>query len=162
MNAKSLIAAVSGTILKVAVAVLVILVIYRGAIMAYDYGYRIFEEPAMSSGEGRAVSVTITEGMTPQEMGQLFLSKGLIRDEKLFVLQYYLSEFQKELKTGNFELSTAMTVEEMMEAMTKEPVVEPEITGMDDLNADAVEGDGDTAGEEQDGEDTPSDETGVE
>lgn len=127
MNAKSLIAAVTGTILKVAVAVLLIMVIYRGAIMAYDYGYRIFEEPAISLGEGRTVSVTITEGMSPKEMGQLFLSKGLIRDEKLFVLQYYFSEFREDLKSGEFELSTAMTVEEMMEAMTKEPVVkEPE------------------------------------
>lgn len=154
MNAKSLIAAVTGTVLKVAVAVLVILVIYRGAIAAYDYGYRIFEEPAMSSGDGRSVTVTITEDMSPQEMGQLFLSKGLIRDEKLFVLQYYFSEFQKELKTGDFELSTAMTVEEMMEAMTKEPVVEaPENEGVDDLNADAVEADENPGGEDASSED---------
>lgn len=158
MNAKSLIAAVIGTILKVAVAVLVILAIYRGAIAAYDYGYRIFEEPAMSSGEGRSVKVTITEDMSPQEMGQLFLSKGLIRDEKLFVLQYYLSEFQKNLKTGDFELSTAMTVEEMMEAMTKDPIVEePETEGMDDLNAGAV-----GAEENPGGEDMSSEELGAE
>lgn len=158
MNAKSLIAAVTGTVLKVAVAVLIILVIYRGAIAAYDYGYRIFEEPAMSIGDGRTVTVTITEDMTPQEMGQLFLSKGLIRDEKLFVLQYHFSEFQKELKTGNFELSTAMTVEEMMEAMTKEPVAEePESEGVDDLNADAVEAD-----ENPGGEDASSEELGAE
>lgn len=132
MNAKSLIAAVCGMILKVVVAVGIIMVIYRGTILAYDYGYRVFEEPAMSAGEGRTVSVTITEDMSAKEMGQLFLTKGLIRDDKLFILQYYLSEFRKELKTGDFELSTAMTVEEMMEAMTKEPVVEEsEPTGLD-------------------------------
>lgn len=132
MNAKSLIAAVCGMILKVVVAVGIIMVIYRGTILAYDYGYRVFEEPAISAGEGRTVSVTITEGMSAKEMGQLFLTKGLIRDDKLFILQYYLSEFRKELKTGDFELSTAMTVEEMMEAMTKEPVVEePESAGLD-------------------------------
>lgn len=139
MNVKSLIAAVCGTILKVAAAVLIIMMIYRGAIMAYDYGYRVFEEPAMSAGEGRVVSVTITEEMSPKEMGQLFLSKGLIRDDRLFILQYYLSEFRMSLKTGDFELSTAMTVEEMMEAMTKEPVVEPaEPVGMDNLPQDII------------------------
>lgn len=103
---------------------MIIMLIYRGAIMAYDYGYRVFEEPPISVGEGRVISVTITEDMSPGEMGQLFLSKGLIRDDRLFVVQYYLSEFRKELKTGDFELSTAMTVEEMMEAMAdaaKEP-----------------------------------------
>lgn len=151
MNAKQLIAAVCGTILKVAAAVLIIMVIYRGAIMAYDYGYRVFEEPAMSAGEGRVISVTITEDMSPKEMGQLFLSKGLIRDDRLFILQYYFSEFRKELKTGDFELSTAMTVEEMMEAMTKEPVVEvPEPTGMDDLPQDITDPEG-----EPDPEGTP-------
>ena len=50
MNAKTLIAGVCGTILKVAAAALIIMMIYRGAIMAYDYGYRIFEEPAISAG----------------------------------------------------------------------------------------------------------------
>ena len=139
MNAKSLIAAVCGMILKVVAAVVIIMAIYRGALMAYDYGYRVFEEPPMSVGEGRVIGVTITEGMSAKEMGQLFLSKGLIRDEKLFIVQYYLSEFRKDLKTGDFELSTAMTVEEMMEAMTKEPVVEePEPAGMDDLPQDVI------------------------
>lgn len=152
MNVKSLIAAVCGTILKVAAAVLIIMMIYRGAIMAYDYGYRVFEEPAMSAGEGRVVNVTITEEMSPKEMGQLFLSKGLIRDDRLFILQYYFSEFRMDLKTGDFELSTAMTVEEMMEAMTKEPVAEPaEPAGMDSLPQDIInpqEPDGESEGEE--------------
>lgn len=144
MSVKSLIAAVCGTILKVAAAVLIIMLIYRGALKAYDYGYRVFEEPPVSAGEGRVVSVTITEDMSAGEMGRLFLSKGLIRDDKLFVAQYYLSEFRKELKTGDFELSTAMTVEEMMEAMTKEPVVEePEPAGDDALPPDITDPDGD-------------------
>ena len=73
MSAKKLIAAVCGTILKVAATVLIIMLIYRGAIMAYDDGYRVFEEPAVSAGEGRVISVTITEDMSPKEMGQLFL-----------------------------------------------------------------------------------------
>ncbi len=148
MNVKSLIVAVCGMILKVVVAVVIIMAIYRGAITAYDYGYRVFEEPAMSAGEGRVISVTITEDMSAKEMGQLFLSKGLIRDEKLFIVQYYLSEFRKDLKTGDFELSTAMTVEEMMEAMTKEPVVEePEPTDMDDLPED-VNGEDENPGDD--------------
>lgn len=156
MSAKSLIAAVCGTILKVAAAVLIIMMIYRGAIMAYDYGYRVFEEPAVSAGEGRAVSVTVTEDMSPQEMGKLFLSKGLIRDDRLFVLQYYFSEFRKELKAGDFELSTAMTVEEMMEAMTKEPEVEePEPEGMDGLPPAITDPEDASEGEDPEGNSLP-------
>ena len=83
-------------------------------------------------------------------MGRLFLSKGLIRDDRLFVLQYYLSEFRKDLKTGDFELSTAMTVEEMMEAMTKEPAVPtPEPAGMDDLPQDVLDPGPESGGNDQ-------------
>ena len=120
MKTSKLVAVVCSVILKVAVIIAVIFVIYRGAMLCYDYGYRIFAEPAISAGEGRSVTVTVTEDMSPKEIGTLLLSKGLIRDEKLFVLQYYFSEFQKEVKPGTFELTTAMTVEEMMEVMASQ------------------------------------------
>ncbi|MDE6517748.1 MAG: hypothetical protein K2L18_07880 [Acetatifactor sp.] len=72
----------------------------------------------------------------------------MIRDDRLFILQYYFSEFRKDLKTGDFELSTAMTVEEMMEAMSREPVVEaPEPAGMDDLPQDITDQEGDSDGD---------------
>ena len=47
--------------------------------------------------------------------------KGLIRDEKLFRIQYFLSEFKEDLLPGTFTLRTNMTVEEMLKAMTVNP-----------------------------------------
>ena len=117
MNSSNLVAAVFGAIFRVACTVLVVLVIYRGATVCYDYGYRIFTEPAVSSGTGRTVTVEIPEGMTAQEMAELFVNKGLVADSTLFVLQYYASEYRKDIQPGTFELSTAMTAEEMMEVM---------------------------------------------
>ncbi len=122
MKTGNLITAVVGAVLRVAAVIVIVFLVYRGAVTCYDYGYRIFAEPAMSTGEGRTVTVTITENMSPQEIGTLFLSKGLIRDDKLFVLQYYLSEFKDDVKPGVFELTTAMAVEEMMEVMASAPV----------------------------------------
>lgn len=119
MKAGSVIAAVLGAILRVVVAVAAVYVIYRGALLCYDYGYRIFTEPAVSSGEGRTVTVAITEEMSPADIGRLFESKGLVRDARLFMLQYYLSEFREDVEPGIFELSTSMTAEEMMEAMAE-------------------------------------------
>ena len=118
MKSSNIAIAVFGAIFRVAVAILAIMLIYRGAMMCYNYGYRIFTEPAISSGEGRTVTVAVTENMSPSEIGELFKSKGLVRDARLFTLQYYLSEFKADVKPGVFELSTAMTAEEMMEAMT--------------------------------------------
>lgn len=130
MNTKKIIAFVSSSVFKVIVFAAVVMLTVKTAYTAYDYGYRIFQEPAMSTtGVGREVVVTISENMEPGEMGELFLQKGLIRDANLFVLQYHLSEFKKDLLPGEFTLSTAMTVEEMMEAMTKVPVAEEESEG---------------------------------
>lgn len=117
MNSGNIVSAVFGSILKVVVTIMVVLLVYSGATTCYDYGYRIFTEPAMSAGDGRTVTVTITKDMPATEMAEMFLAKGLIRDEKLFVLQYYCSAYREELEPGEYEVSTAMTVEEMLESM---------------------------------------------
>ena len=117
MKTGSVIGAVLGAVFRVAFAVFAVYVIYQGALLCYDYGYRIFTEPAVSSGEGRTVNVAVTEDMSPADIGRLFESRGLVRDGRLFTLQYYLSEFREDVGPGIFELSTSMTAEEMMEAM---------------------------------------------
>lgn len=118
MKTSSVIASVLGVIIRVLVIVLIVVVIYRGAERCYDYGYRIFTEEAVAEeGEGKTVSVTITSSMSPRDIGALFESKGLVRDGNLFTLQYYLSEFVKNVGPGTFELSTEMTAEEMMKSM---------------------------------------------
>ena len=126
MKITDVIVAVCGTIVKIVFAVVVVVVLYRGAVKAYDYGYRIFEEAPVSSGEGYTITVNITEDMSAKEMGEMLADKGLIKDPQLFVFQYMLSEFKEDLLPGEHDLSTAMTVEEMMEEMTKEKVTEPE------------------------------------
>ncbi len=107
----------AGAIFRLAAAIAVVYLIYQGAGIAYDYGYRIFTEPAVSVGEGRIVTVSVTEEMSPLDIGKLFESRGLVRDAKLFALQYYFSEYVKDVGPGTFELSTAMDAEEMMAAM---------------------------------------------
>jgi len=117
MRTGNLVAAVFGAIMKIVVAIVIIFVIYRGAVTCYDYGYRIFTEPAMSSGEGRTVSVTLTADMSPMKIGEMMESKGLSRDAKLFALQYLCSEYKEDVKPGTYEVNTAMTAEEIMAAM---------------------------------------------
>lgn len=117
MKITNIVGAVFGTVFKVAVAAAVVILIYKGAMAGYDFGYRIFEQEPMATGEGRTVTVAITEDMSAIEMGQMLKEKGLIEDTRLFFAQYYLSEFQKDIQPGIYELSTSMTVEEMMEIM---------------------------------------------
>ena len=120
MKVLNIISAVAGAIFRLVTAIVVVYVIYQGAGICYDYGYRVFTEPAVASGEGRSVTVTSTEDMSAFEIGKLFESRGLVRDAKLFTIQYYLSEYLKDVGPGTFELSTAMTAEDMMAAMVVE------------------------------------------
>lgn len=120
MKTKNLMSAVFGTVLKVAVTVAVVIIIYKGAVFGYDFGYRVFAESPMAAGEGRTVTVAITEGMSPKEIGEMMEAKGLVRDSKLFAIQYMLSEFRKDVKPGIYDLSTSMTPEEMMESMAQQ------------------------------------------
>lgn len=117
MKPINIIGAVAGVIVKVVVVILGVYYTYQGAMICYNYGYRVFAEPAMSAGEGKTVTVTVTKEMSPLDIGRLFESRGLVRDARLFMLQYYFSEHLKDVKPGTFELSTAMTAEEMMEVM---------------------------------------------
>lgn len=119
MKTKSVVGAVLGAIFRICVVIFAAYVIYQGSDLCYDYGYRIFTEPAISAGEGRTVTVAVTAEMGAKEIGELLQKKGLIRDAKLFTLQYHLSEFKADVKPGIFELSTSMTAEEMMEEMAK-------------------------------------------
>lgn len=117
MKSGNLIGAVMGAIIKVVAAIAVVYLIYTGAMKCYDYGYRVFTEPAVSSGTGREVTVTVTEDMSPADIGELFYNRGLTRDAKLFMLQYIFSEYHDDVVPGTYDLSTAMTAEEMMAAM---------------------------------------------
>ena len=125
MKVRDIVWGVTETIIKIALIGVAIVLISRGANLAYDYGYRIFDEPPMSE-VGRDVTVVIPEGMSAQQMGELFYQKGLIREVKLFRLQYMFSEFKEELKPGEYVLSTAMTAEEMFEVMAIGPKEEGE------------------------------------
>lgn len=124
MKSESIMVAVFGAILKVVLVVAAVFIVYRGAVLCYDYGYRIFTEPAMSAGEGRAVTVTLKPDMSATEVGKMMEEKGLTRDAKLFALQYLLSEYKEEVKPGTYEVSTAMTAEEIMAAMVPAQQVE--------------------------------------
>lgn len=118
MNTKQMIVAVLGMICRVAVAVLAIVLVYKGAVIAYDYGYRVFQEPPVAEKPGADVQVEITVGKSALQIGEILESKGLIRDAKLFYVQNLLSHYKDKLRAGVYTLNTSMTMEEMMQIMS--------------------------------------------
>ena len=141
-------------VFRIAIWVIIIYFVIKGATRCYNLGYRVFtEEPMASAGYGKEVVVEIPVDFNARELGELFESKGLSRDSILFALQYYASEYREGVKGGTYTLSTEMTAEEMFERISAENDVkeieeaEPEILE----DAVAVPDAEPEAGEEADG-----------
>jgi len=121
MKKDSLVGGLLLTLFHLSLVVIAVILIRDYAVKCYEYGYRIFKEPPVTTvGEGKTISITISDGGTPKNLGEILESKGLIRDSKLFILQYFCSEYKKDLKAGTYELSSTMTVEEMFAVMAGE------------------------------------------
>ena len=117
MKIKYLIGAVFETMIKGIVLVLIVMFVYRTAIEAYDFGYRVFAEEPISRSGGRTITVAVAEDYTVRGLAEMLKDRGLIRDADLFVVQEFLSEHRGEIKPGIYDLSTVMTAAEMLQIM---------------------------------------------
>lgn len=118
MDVKQFLGAVSATIIKIVVAAVIIVAVFRLAVYAYDFGFQVFADAPLSEGEGRTVSVVVSEGLGNRELAKMLEQKGLVKDANVFYIYDLLSDYRKkELKPGTYELSTAMNAEEMLEIL---------------------------------------------
>ena len=117
MNAKKFFLGLLDTAVKVAFVIVVAMLISKYARIAYNYGYQIFSQSAVSSGTGRTVSFTVKSGDDVDTIADNLAGLGLITDKRLFKLQERFSEYHEKEKPGTYELSTAMTPEEMLTVM---------------------------------------------
>ena len=100
MNTKQIVTGLARGVVKVAVAAIVIFLIYKYAVRFYDFGKNVFGAPAMEEGEGTEVTVAIVEGKSVKEIGRILQDKGLIKDARLFYFQELLSGEHGKLKPG--------------------------------------------------------------
>ena len=117
MNSKEVVISVFSTVFKIVLAIIIVMLVYKWSLLAYDYGQRVFNEPPMSAGSGRTVTIVVSEGDSAKEIGEKLEKNGLIRDAMLFRIQEMLSAYKDEMQPGTYELNTSMTTEEMMEIM---------------------------------------------
>ena len=118
MDVKQFLGAVSATIIKIVVAAVIIVAVFRLAVYAYDFGFQVFADAPLSEGEGRTVSVVISEGLENRELAKMLEQKGLVKDANVFYIYDLLSDYRKkELKPGTYGLSTAMNAEEILKIL---------------------------------------------
>ena len=67
--AKNIAGGAVGTIFNVVLIIVAVMLIYYFAVSAYQYGVRIYGEPAISEEPGTEINVTITDGMDFKGIG---------------------------------------------------------------------------------------------
>lgn len=118
MELKQIAGAILSTMIRLTITIVVIYFIYNVGIESYNFGYRVFADVAMEISPGRDKDVTIVEGKSVMEIGEILEEAGLIKDAKIFFVQELLSEYHGELKPGIYTLNTSMSGTELMAAMS--------------------------------------------
>ena len=104
----------ASTIFKIALYVCVVVLIIWIGKTAYQFGYDVFNQQAMSPGEGQDVTVVIQEDDSVYEIGKILEQKALLEHPLVFWVQEKLSNYSGELKPGTYLLSTAYTPTRIM------------------------------------------------
>ena len=105
---------IAGGVFRTALYICVAVLIFWGGKTAYQFGYNVFDQQAISPGAGLEVTVVIQEGSSVYDIGRILESKGLIEDAKVFYVQEKLSNYRGKLNAGTYLLSTAYTPTRIM------------------------------------------------
>ena len=123
MNASKVVMKIISISFSILVTILIVLCLYKGGRMAYDFGYRVFTEQAVDTEEdAKEKVVQISSDMSARDIGALLEKKGLVRSAD----QLKLSSYSKKIKAGVYTLSTSMTAKDMMQVMSADEVTETE------------------------------------
>ncbi|MCR4924372.1 MAG: endolytic transglycosylase MltG [Lachnospiraceae bacterium] len=137
MKVKDLAIGFIGTVIRLAVVAIAILMIFNVGKKAYDFGYRIFTEEPMDEEPGRDVIVTIKDSDNIVDISKMLEEKGLCSDWLLFVIQSKLSEYKEDPIPGTYTLNTSMTTDTML--MTMEGIEMETAEGDEKIDASEAE-----------------------
>lgn len=126
MSAKKVVIALLNMTFRLAVTVCVLYFIYKAAIGAYNFGYRVFADIPAALSPGQDIEVTITESMDSKKIAEDFEEAGLVLDWKLFWTQIQFSEYKDSIKPGVYVLNNSMRAEEMLEIIGADSETEEE------------------------------------
>lgn len=127
MSVNKVVFTVISVAIRCIVGLAIIFVMVQGGRKAYAFGRDIFlDEPLTTEENAREITVTIPEGATAREIGDILERKNLIRDSNVFYIQSLCVDEGKRLKGGRYDLNTAMSAEEMMQVIGAKDTEESE------------------------------------
>ena len=100
----------AGGAFKIALYICILVFLIWVGKSAYQFGYDVFNQQAMSPGEGQQVTVVIKEGASAYKVGKTLEQKGPYQGCSLLLLvQERMSAYHGQIKAGTYLLSTAYT-----------------------------------------------------
>ena len=110
----------AGGVFKIALYICVIVFLIWVGKSTYQFGYNVFNQQAMSPGEGQQVTVVIKESSSAYNVGRTLEQKGLVKDALAFAVQERMSAYHGQIKTGTYLLSTAYTPTRILAVLSGE------------------------------------------
>ncbi len=107
-------------ITKLLLAVVIVMMVYVGALTAYDFGYRVFAEKPVTQAPGKEVVVIIEEGMGTGAVAEMLEAQGVIRDALIFKIQNKFSHYSSGFMAGTYTLNTSMDNDDIMAILSGE------------------------------------------
>lgn len=114
MDRKQIVQAVVVNVVKIVVAVVLVMLIYNGALKAYDFGYEVFAEQSAEIAPGRTFEVTVVQGKSVGDVAEMLEEYGLIRSAEIYRIREWFSTEQGDMKAGVYTLNTSMYPSEMI------------------------------------------------
>lgn len=120
MDSKQIIQAVVVNVVKIVIAVVLLMLIYNGALRAYDFGYEVFTEQSAEIAPGRTFEVTVVQGKSVAEVADMLEEYGLIRSAEIYRIREWFAPEQGDMKPGVYMLNTSMYPSEMIAILAGE------------------------------------------
>ncbi len=126
MRTKKILASILLGLLKLALAAVIAVGVYRIGEYAYHFGHSVYADTAVSDPPGMDVAVVIPEGSSVAQVAALLEAKGLIQDDKVFIVQERLSKYHGQMKAGNYVLNTSERASQMLALLSGQEPALPE------------------------------------
>lgn len=105
-------------LLNIIVYAVILFLIYRVVLFAFDFSYEVFGNTAMSQHDDTPVAIEIKDGYSSAEIAEQLSDKGLIKYKMAFTIRMSLEDAEDKVVPGTYELNETMTVEDIITLIT--------------------------------------------
>lgn len=128
---------IAGNVIKGIIALAMIVAVLAIGIFLFNIDIKFGSSSA--SGSGQSTSFTVQPGETVDTISQHLEQQGIIGNAFLFKVQLKMKGVEKDLKAGDFTLSTGMKTDELIKTLTTSPSeLEDEFTVIEGKRLDEI------------------------